>query len=107
MINLNNLHTNNHCLVVTEAKINETSWLWHRRLGHASIHLITKLINNDLVKGISNLSFEENKICDACQVCKQTKNIFKPKNIVSTSRPLELLHMDLFGPTRTTSLGEK
>ena len=25
--------------------------------------------------------------------------------MVSTSRPLELLHLDLFGPTRTTSLG--
>ena len=30
---------------------------------------------------------------------------FKSKNIVSTSRPLELLHLDLFGPTRITSLG--
>ena len=27
--------------------------------------------------------------------------------MVSTSRPLELLHMDLFGPTRTTSLRGK
>jgi len=25
--------------------------------------------------------------------------------MVSTSRPLELLHMDLFGPSRTMSLG--
>ena len=30
---------------------------------------------------------------------------FKSKNIVSTSKPLELLHLDLFGPTRITSLG--
>ena len=29
------------------------------------------------------------------------------KNFISTSRPLELLHMDLFGPSRTTSLGDK
>jgi len=34
-------------------------------------------------------------------------SIFKPKNYVSTSRPLKLLHMDLFGPTRTLSLGGK
>jgi len=27
------------------------------------------------------------------------------KNMVSTSKPLELLHMDLFGPSRTMSLG--
>ena len=29
---------------------------------------------------------------------------FKPKNIVSTSKRLELLHLDLFGPSRTRSL---
>ena len=65
-IDLNELSTNNHCLVATQAKINETSWLWHKKLGHASIHLVTKLINNDLIKEIPNLSIEENKICDAC-----------------------------------------
>jgi len=26
------------------------------------------------------------------------------KNVVSTSKPLDLLHMDLFGPSRTMSL---
>lgn len=36
---------------------------------------------------------------------KQIKKSFKPKNIVSTSRPLELLHMNLFGPTRKLSMG--
>ena len=76
MIDLNELSTNDHCLVATQAKINETSWLWHRRLGHANIHLITKLIKNDLVNGIPNLSFEEDKICDACQLGKQTRNSF-------------------------------
>ena len=36
---------------------------------------------------------------------KQTRVSFKLKNIVSTSRPLELLHMDLFGPSRTKNIG--
>jgi len=29
----------------------------------------------------------------------------KLENVVSSSKPLELLHMDLFGPSRTMSLG--
>ena len=33
------------------------------------------------------------------------KSSFKIKNVVSSLRPLELLHMDLFGPSRTMSLG--
>ena len=38
---------------------------------------------------------------------KQIKTSFKNKNLISASRPLELLHMDLFGPSRTTTLGGK
>ena len=33
------------------------------------------------------------------------KSSFKIKNVVSSLRPLELLHMDFFGPSRTMSLG--
>jgi len=32
------------------------------------------------------------------------KSSFKAKYIVSTSRPLELLHIDLFGPVNSASL---
>jgi len=32
------------------------------------------------------------------------KSSFKIKDIVSTSRPLELLHIDLIGPVNTASL---
>jgi len=35
---------------------------------------------------------------------KDYQNCFKPKNIVSTSRPLELLHIDMFVPVGTTSI---
>ena len=95
------------CLVAMNFKNIEASWLWHRRLGHASMYLISKLIRKGLVRDLPKLSFETNKVCNACQFGKQSKSSFKPKGIVSTTRPLELLHMDLFGPTRTTSLGGK
>ena len=35
---------------------------------------------------------------------KIVKTSFKSKGIVSTSRPLELLHIDLFGPVSTASI---
>ena len=44
-------------------------------------------------------------MCDACQKGKQVKNSFHSKNIVSILKPLELLHMDLFGPSRIKSFG--
>ena len=83
----------------------DESWLWHRRLAHVHMHHLNRIASKDLVIGLPKLEFERNKLCETCQKGKQTKSTFKPINVVSTSRPLELLHMDLFGPSRTMSLG--
>ena len=58
------------CLIVKNAKIKETSWLWYRRLGHASMHTLWKLAAKDLVKGLPKLNFEYDLICDAYQFGK-------------------------------------
>ena len=65
---------------------------------------LNKLISKDLVIELPKLKFERDNICEACQKGKQVKSSFKIKNVVSSLRPLELLHMDLFGPSRTMSL---
>ena len=87
--------------------LHENSWLWHKRFGHISMELISKILKKDLVKGLPKIEFVKDKICDACQFGKQVKTSFKTKMHISTSRPLELLHMDLFGPSRIASLGGK
>ncbi|EOY19682.1 Uncharacterized protein TCM_044860 [Theobroma cacao] len=92
------------CLI---ANAENDSWLWHRRLGHVSMNTMSKLIKKNLITGLLELKFENDRICDACQLGKQVRTSFKSKKIVSTSRPLELLHIDLFGPISTTSLGGK
>lgn len=46
-------------------------------------------------------------LCGACQVGKINKTSFKAKNIVFTSRPLELIHIGLFVPVGTTSINGK
>ena len=87
--------------------LENNSWLWHRRLGHAHMKLISTLSKKDLVKGLPKLKFVKDQICEHCELGKQTKSSFKTKNDFSSSKPLQLLHMDLFGPSRTTSLGGK
>lgn len=89
------------CLVAK----NEESWFWHTNLGHVHFDLINKVMSKDLVVGLPKIKFLNDKLCDAGQKGKQTRVSFKPKNVVSTSRPLQLLHLDLFGPARTKSLG--
>ena len=71
------------------------------------MYSLSKLIKKDLIINLPKLNFEKDKIYDAYQLDKQTRVSFKSKNIILPTRPLELLHMDLFGSTRTTSLGEK
>ena len=67
--------------------------------------MLNKVIAKDLVVGLPKIKFSKDHLCDACQMGKQTRISFKSKNIVSSTRPLELLHMDLFGPSRIKSLG--
>ena len=59
------------------------------------------------MRGLLKANFIKNKICDACQLGKQTKTSFKTKNHIYTTRPLQLIHLDLFGPNRVASLGGK
>ena len=44
LIDFNDMSSVSHCPIAINAKINEISWLWYRRLGHASIHLLSKKI---------------------------------------------------------------
>ncbi|GJS70962.1 retrovirus-related pol polyprotein from transposon TNT 1-94 [Tanacetum coccineum] len=80
------------------ATIDENSTLWHRRLGHANMRLIQSLASKELVRNLPKLKFDQH-FCDACKIGKQAHASHKAKNIVSTTRCLELLHMDLFGPS--------
>jgi len=100
-INLSSVSPNK--LSCFKASLNNT-WLWHRRLGHASMHTIEKISKHDLVRGLPSYKFEKDHICDACVREKQVRSSFKPKKCVSTIRPLELLHMDLCGPITVRSL---
>ncbi|XP_015162449.1 uncharacterized protein [Solanum tuberosum] len=69
-------------------------------LGHVSSSLLNKLVVGDLVHGLPKLKFYENKIGDACMRRKKTGSSFKKKKRVITTRPLELLYMDLCGLVR-------
>jgi hypothetical protein len=80
-------------------------WLWHRRLAHVGMSTLQKILKKDMVRCLKYVVFEKDKLCSACQARKQVANTHPTKAFMSTSRPLELLHMDLFGPTTYASAG--
>nr|GEW16916.1 retrovirus-related Pol polyprotein from transposon TNT 1-94 [Tanacetum cinerariifolium] len=87
------------------ATIDENSTLLHRRLGHTNMRLIQSLASKELVRNLPKLKFDQH-LCDACKIRKQAHASHKAKNIVSMTRFLELLYMDLFGPSDVQSYEE-
>ena len=59
--------------------MNDNGWLWHRRLGHAHMNLISKLFKKELVIGLPKIKFKRDRLCGACQQGKQIKISFKSK----------------------------
>jgi hypothetical protein len=53
-----------------------------------------------------NVAFEKDMSCGACQVGKQVGAPHHVKNIMTITRPLEMLHMDLFGPIAYISIDD-
>ncbi|GJZ57560.1 putative ribonuclease H-like domain-containing protein [Tanacetum coccineum] len=89
-----------------KAIINESN-LWHIRLGHINFKNMNKLVRGNLVRGLPSKIFENDHSCVACQKGKQHKASCKAKLVNSISKPLHMLHMDLFGPTNVKSLMKK
>ena len=65
------------------------------------------LVKNNFVYGLPSLPFSKDKLCSACEKDKHHKSSFKSKHFFSISEVFQLLHMDLFGPVSTVSLGGK
>ncbi|KAK2986569.1 hypothetical protein RJ640_011553 [Escallonia rubra] len=41
--------------------ISETSWLWHRRLGHMHMEHLKDISSKELVRGLPKIKFEKDK----------------------------------------------
>ena len=74
--------------------------LWHQRMGHANYKHLSIVSKHESVLGIPKLSRVNNVVCGPCQLWKQMKVKHPNTQTSATSRPLELLHLDLMSLTR-------
>ncbi|GJW56536.1 putative ribonuclease H-like domain-containing protein [Tanacetum coccineum] len=93
------------CLVAKATS--DESMLWYRRLGHINFKNINKLVKDNLVRGLPTKHFENDQTCVACLKGKQHRASCKSKVLNPITKPLFMLHMDLFGPTFVSSLMHK
>lgn len=71
--------------------------LWHRRFCHINPGYIFKTSKNESVRGMPKLS--TNKVeCESCRIAKTRRKSFKRIRNIGTTKPLELIHMDVCGP---------
>ena len=79
----------------------DESWLWHKRLGHINFDNLIQLNKREAIRDLPLIKNLSSSICKQCQHGKQTRVKFKIKEY-STTKPLEIIHIDICGPMRET-----
>jgi hypothetical protein len=85
------------CLV---AKFDK-GWLWHRRLAHVGMRNLAKLQKYSHIIGLTNVVFEKDRVCGACQAGKAT---WSPTSIKECGHNKEAIGASSHGPFRTCGL---
>jgi hypothetical protein len=102
LVDLNKSKVSSKTCLVAKSSM---GWLWHHRLAHVGMRNFAKLLKDEHILGLTNVHFEKDRICKACQAGKQIGAPHPPNRILTTSSPLELIHMDLFGLVAYISIG--
>ena len=100
------VNSSNHqmCLTNDNKYIAEID-LWHKRNGHVNLQKLKDMLSRNLVSGLP--LFRESTthhVCQACQFGKQARLPFKKESFKS-SYTLQLVHSDVWGPTKEASIG--
>nr|GEV12724.1 retrovirus-related Pol polyprotein from transposon TNT 1-94 [Tanacetum cinerariifolium] len=83
------------------------SWLWHQHLSHLNFDTINDLVRNDLVLGLPKFKYNKDHLCPSCEQGKSKRASHPLKPVPNSRQRLHLLHIDLCGPMRITSINGK
>ena len=87
--------------ITSTKKDAEATQLWHMRLGHAGEKSLQTLAKQGLLKGTKTCKLE---FCEHCVLGKQRRVKFGT-GIHNTKGILDYVHSDVWGPSKTPSLG--
>ncbi|KAJ9544876.1 hypothetical protein OSB04_024583 [Centaurea solstitialis] len=77
------------------------------RLCHQNFKDMNKVVSKRLVKGLPETRLSKDTLCPAYEQGKMKRTSHPPKMDSNSKNPLDMIHMDLCGPTRTESLARK
>lgn len=70
---------------------------WHERLGHIGVHAIKEMSKRSIFKDL-NVSEKTSLRCEACELAKSHRCIFKTNKNKAEYQLGELIHTDVSGP---------
>uniref|UniRef100_A0A2N9ICE2 Integrase catalytic domain-containing protein n=1 Tax=Fagus sylvatica TaxID=28930 RepID=A0A2N9ICE2_FAGSY len=83
----------------------DSSWLWHLRLGHLNFGGLKLLAKTKMVRGLPSIE-HPNQLCEGCLFGKQSRKSFPKEASTRANKPLQLVHADVCGPIKPSSLGK-
>nr|GEW76248.1 DNA-directed DNA polymerase [Tanacetum cinerariifolium] len=99
MFILNIQHDEAKCL---KSCLEDHSWLWHMRYGHLNFNDLKLLSSKGMVKGLDHID-HPNQVCKGCLFGKHARSLFSKEATSRAKEPLQLIHIDLYGPISPSS----
>ena len=78
---------------------------WHKHYGHINILSLQYLQQHRMINNLRVNPLREVIPCDACHAGKLSIKSFKQRHNITTTKPGQWTHTDLWGPSSTTSIG--
>jgi hypothetical protein len=100
------LNIHNDVTKCLKACYRDSSWLWHLRLGHLNFGGLKLLAKTKMVRGLPSIE-HPNQLCEGCLFGKQSRKSFPKEASTRANKPLQLVHTDVCGPIKPSSLGKK
>lgn len=88
------------------ARSNDEAWLWHGRYGHLNFRALRELGMKGMVDGMPQLD-RVDQFCDGCALGKQSRLPFPQVANYRATKPLDLVHADLCGKIKPSTVGGK
>ncbi|MCO5611254.1 hypothetical protein L7F22_065506 [Adiantum nelumboides] len=93
------------CIAETKTQAMQDAELYHARFGHVGYGSLMTLQRHNMVHDLSLLEMPPRHVCEGCVLGKMHRFAFSQDGSVRATQKLQLVHSDVCGPMRTSSVG--
>ena len=83
----------------------DQEYLWHQQLSHLNYQQLYKTVHQHQVCGVKLSPRSAELLCESCVIGKMQRKPFKSVDHKLSTKKLELVHSDIYGPFQIYSIG--